>query len=122
MKRLQILFFIISIPFALSAQTPLTKPLVDTASLTGMATRWNDSVAEWDIFTTESESRGELRLTSVAQDDWSRWQYHGWFEVYTAYEGDLRDWIVVDELSDEVPLPMRMLLGFLVVYHSTPKL
>ncbi|MBV6654258.1 MAG: hypothetical protein KI786_10905 [Mameliella sp.] len=176
----------------LYGQKGLTKPLVDTTSLTGMVTRWNDSFTEWDMFTTEKDTRGELRLSAVAQDDWSRWQYrigegvgtlrlkwpgnpneweargdnaiatartifrdnfqewrvtdgthtvtlrtryqnlsedwalrsdrHGWFEMYTAYEGDLRDWIIVDELSDDVPLPMRVLLSFLVVYHSTPKL
>lgn len=192
MKLFYSILFLAGMVNALSAQKSLTRPLVDTAALTGMVTRWNDSFAEWDILTTETESRGELRLTSIAQDDWSRWQYrigegvgnirqkwpdnpneweargdnviatartifrnnfkewrvtdgthtvtlrtryqnlaedwaigserHGWFEMYTAYEGDLRDWIVVDELSEEVPLPMRMLLGFLVVYHSTPKL
>lgn len=192
MKLFHVIFLLLSVACSLPAQKALTKPLVDTAALTGMATRWNDSFTEWDIFTTETESRGELRLASVTQDDWSRWQYrigegvgtirqkwpdnpneweargdnaiatartifrnnfrewrvtdgthtvtlrtryqnlaedwalqserHGWFEMYTAYEGDLRDWIIVDELSDEVPLPMRVLLGFLVVYHSTPKL
>ncbi|MEQ8704370.1 MAG: hypothetical protein RIC19_10645 [Phaeodactylibacter sp.] len=192
MKVFHAVLLLLCTTAALPAQTPLTKPLTDTAALTGMATRWNDSFAEWDIFTTETESRGELRLASVAQDDWSRWQYrigegvgtirqkwpdnpneweargdnaiatartifrnnfrewrvtdgthtvtlrtryqnlaedwalqserHGWFEMYTAYEGDLRDWIIVDELSEEVPLPMRVLLVFLVVYHSTPKL
>lgn len=47
---------------------------------------------------------------------------YGWFEMYIVYEGDLWDWIVVDELLDDVLLLMWMLLGFLVVYYSMLKL
>jgi hypothetical protein len=159
--------------------------------LTGIATQWSDSFAEWIIFTDVEEERGELRLRWNSQGDWTQWEYrigewtglikakwpnradewevrgenvivdaraiwrddprewrvsspagyqykwrsrygniseawlmdtdnYGHFEMYTAYEGDPREWIIVDELA--ASLPERMMLVFLTLINSTPKL
>ena len=159
--------------------------------LTGVATRWNDSFAEWAVFTTDEENEGELRLRWAMQDDWTEWQYRlgestgtiklkwredlneweargdnqiasartvwrgnfrewrisdgkhtltlhsrygniwdewtirnsssGHFEMYTSFEGDPRDWAVIDELDESVPLPMKILMIHVVLFQSTPK-
>lgn len=159
--------------------------------LTGMATRWNDSFAEWMIYTTTEGEEGELRLRWATQGDWTEWQYRlheatgtiklkwrddlneweargdnriatartvwrdnfrewritdgkhtltlfsrfgniwdewavrsssgGHFEMYTSFEGDPRDWVIVDELEASVPLAMKLLMMHVVLFQSTPK-
>lgn len=160
--------------------------------LTGAAVKWNDSFAEWTIFTGEDNLEGELTLRWPLNNDWTEWQYRlgdatgtikikwidnpneweargngqvvtartlwnndfrewritsgstnivlrtryrnlndeweirenkeaGFFEMYTSYERDPRDWVIVDELSQEVNLTTKMTLAFLVLFHSTPK-
>ena len=33
--------------------------------------------------------------------------------MYTAWEGDLRDWLIVDELDETISLEMKMMMVFL---------
>lgn len=160
-------------------------------ALTGAATRWNDSFAEWLLYATDEEEEGELRHRWPMQDNWTEWQYRlgestgtiklkwredlneweargdnqiatartvwrgnfrewriadgnhtltlysrygniwdewtirnssaGHFEMYTSFEGDPRDWMIVDELDESVPLVMKLLMVHVVLFQSTPK-
>jgi hypothetical protein len=47
---------------------------------------------------------------------------YGNFTIYTEYEGDPRDWIIVDEANEEVTTAMKLAMAFLSVYYSTPKI
>lgn len=158
--------------------------------LTGISTQWNDSFAEWVIYTDVEGEEGQLRLRWTAREDWREWEYrigeqfgtirakwpdrldewevrgdniivtaramwrndprqwrisgpngrnyrwnsrysnvleewvvgsedYGFMELYTAYSGDPRDWVIVDEL--DASLPERMMLIFLTIMNSTPK-
>lgn len=60
--------------------------------------RYGNILEEWILLTDENE---------------------GTFEMYTAYEGDPRDWVVIDEAA--LSLPEAMLLVFVTVFNSTPK-
>lgn len=158
--------------------------------LTAVATQWNDSFAEWIIYTSVEGEEGTLRLRWSSQGDWTQWDYrigewtgklktkwperidqweargeniiidartiwrdnfrewrisrpggeeykwqsrysnvldewvvdsekYGYFEMYTAFAGDPREWIIVDEL--DASLPEKMMLVFLTIINSTPK-
>ena len=45
----------------------------------------------------------------------------GSFSVYNYWEGDPREWVVVDELPEDVSLAMRLAMIFLAVHVSSPK-
>ena len=168
----------------------LCSPFLMAQTLTGVATQWSDSFAEWRVFTDVEEEEGYLRLRWSSGGDWTQWEYrigewtgqirtkwpqridewetrgenliidarsiwrdnlrewrisspggrqykwqsryanileewfidtdkYGYFEMYTAFEGDPREWIIVDEL--DASLPERMMLVFLTIINSTPK-
>ncbi len=66
------------------------------------------------------------RWRSVYGNQFEEWQLtderHGYFGMYTTFEGDPREWTVLDESSDSVALADKMLLILLTLYHATPKL
>jgi hypothetical protein len=43
--------------------------------LTGIATQWNDSFREWEIYSEEEDINGDLTLRWRTGDDWTEWQY-----------------------------------------------
>lgn len=165
-------------------------PFLSAQRLTAVATQWNDSFAEWIVYTEVEGEEGHLRVRWNSRNDWTQWEYrigewtgqiktkwpqridewetrgenliidaraiwrdnlrewrisspeghrykwqsryanmleewvidneqYGFFEMYTAFEGDPREWIIVDEL--EASLPERMMLVFLTIINSTPK-
>lgn len=82
---------------------------------------WSDDIREWRI------SNGRITLTLKSRwgnrlDEWQvREKTYGNFQIYTSWEGDPREWIIVDELAEEISLEMRMALVFIAVFHSVPK-
>ncbi|MEL7219687.1 MAG: hypothetical protein AAGJ93_00130 [Bacteroidota bacterium] len=177
--------------FGLVVCLPLLSFSLQAQQLTGIATQWNDSFAEWIIYTDIEGEEGELRLRWNTRNDWTQWEYrigeytgqirtkwpnridewetrgenlivdaravwrndprewrinspeghqykwrsrygntfdewvvdterYGFFEMYTAFEGDPREWIIVDEL--EASLPEKMMLIFItIINNSMPK-
>ena len=45
----------------------------------------------------------------------------GSFVLYTTWEGDLREWTIVDETRDNVTPAMRVAMVFIALYSSCPK-
>lgn len=43
--------------------------------LTGIATEWSDSFAEWNLFTDDDNLEGELEMRWKMQNDLTDWQY-----------------------------------------------
>lgn len=105
--------------------------------------KWNEDPNEWEI-------RGDNRIISARtlfKSDFREWRIsdndrqftlssrygntsdlwairdsdHGYFSIYTAWEGDPRDWIIEDELDPSIDLPMKMALIFIAIYQSLPK-
>ena len=46
----------------------------------------------------------------------------GFYQIYTYYEGDAREWVIKDELPEDVSLAMRMAMVFLALHFSTPRI
>ena len=83
-------------------------------------TIWRDNLREWRI---SRPGGGEYKWQSRYSNTLDEWvidtEKYGFFEMYTAFEGDPREWIIVDEL--EASLPEKMMLVFLTIINSTPK-
>lgn len=83
--------------------------------------KWNNDIHEWRI------SDGSTRLTLKARynNGLNEWEIDGGeddvFEIYMEWQDDPRDWTIVDELSEEISLPMKIAIMFISVYHSFPK-
>jgi len=76
---------------------------------------------QWRI--TDNSTR--LTLQSKYGNRWDEWAIkevtYGNFQIYTNWEGDPREWIIVDEFEDEISFPMKMAIVFIAVFHSSPK-
>ncbi len=86
-----------------------------------MKTIWLRDFTEWRI----SDGSITIKLRSKYKDYLEEWETvgdkYGSFEMITTYENDLRDWDIVDDLTEEVSLPMKMAMMFIVLFNSTPK-
>lgn len=84
-------------------------------------TLWQGDFREWRV--TDNSTTLTLRSRFSNQlEEWElRSSQHGSFNMFTAWERDPRDWVIKDELDNAVSFEMKMMLAFIVVFHSTPK-
>ncbi len=84
-------------------------------------TIFNDDPTQWRI----TDDRITLTLTARRTsrlEEWSlRTDDYGQFQIYTAWEGDPREWVIEDYLDESISLPMKMALVFMAVMPSLPK-
>ena len=82
-------------------------------------TVWRDDWRQWEV------KCGDLRLDVKSKwsnilEEWSaeseRW---GKIEMFTAWEGDVRDWIIEDQLDEQIPLPVKIALVFIPVFYAS---
>lgn len=82
---------------------------------------WSNDFREWRI----SNNTINLRLKSKygnTFDEWSiREDDYGDFVIYTSWQGDPREWEIIDELDEDISLEMKMALIFISTFHSFPK-
>lgn len=165
---------------------------VQSQTIIGIGTRYDDSFREWIISTDDEEVKGELRMRWSFRDDWTAWdfalgdiyatieqkwaddpnlweircngitvnartawsndftrwkltdgrsslnwssrygnQFGEWqldsgnsknFEVYNYWDGDPREWVVIDKLGDQTSLSMKIAMIFLSVFWSSPRI
>ena len=84
-------------------------------------TRWTGDFSEWRITNND--------ISIILKSKWSNnpnvWvignEKYGYFEMYMYQRNDFREWIIIDELVEEMPLAMKMMMVFLVMNNSTPK-
>lgn len=80
----------------------------------------NDS-RSWRI----TDNSISLTVRSKWGNNFNEWEIkestYGSFKIFMDFEGDPRDWIIIDDLSEEISLPMKMAIVFVVMYSSTPR-
>jgi hypothetical protein len=82
---------------------------------------WSNDIREWRITNNSISLTLKTRYGNLL-DEWRvREDNYGRFEIYTHWEGDPREWDIVDELDEAMSLEMRMALVFISVFHSLPK-
>ena len=85
-------------------------------------TVWPGDMSEWIIVQEGIRINLRTRYGNLA-DEWIvDHPRYGFLRMYTDWEGDPRDWIVEDELSEEIPKLMKLMIIHLVLIQSAPKL
>lgn len=94
----------------------------ETGQVITMRTTWGKNLNDWRVtdndFALSLQSRWTNQLDDWQVDDRNR----GTFQMRTLRRGDPRDWDIDDRLSEEVSLPMKTALIFLVFFHSSPRM
>lgn len=84
-------------------------------------TVWPGQFEEWRVY----DGTTSLTLKSKWTNQWDEWllrnSNNGSFYMYSSYERDPRDWVIVDELNEKVSFEMKVMLMFVVMFNSTPK-
>lgn len=85
-----------------------------------MRTLFNGNFREWRII-------GDKTLTWKTRygNSFDEWELNdgklGNFTMLTAWEGNPGDWIIEDDLDENINLTIKMAMVFLVIYNSSPK-
>lgn len=84
-------------------------------------TVWSGDFRQWRISDGDRQLHWQSRFGNV-RDEWIlRNSAHGDFTVYAFWEGDPREWVIVDDLDAGVSYAMRLALIFIAVFNSVPK-
>ena len=83
---------------------------------------WSNDLREWRITNNDFQLKLKTRFRNSLEEWEIRSADHGNFFMFTEFEGDLRDWTIVDEMDPDVPFQMKLSIIFTVLFHSTPKL
>lgn len=85
-------------------------------------TAWPGEFYRWKL----TDGTHQFNWQSVYANQLSEWTVEnskvGEFFMYNYWEGDPREWVVMDELSEEVSLAMRLAMIFLSVHFSSPRI
>jgi hypothetical protein len=86
-----------------------------------MKTIWTSDVSQWRITNGDISLDFRSRYTS----DFGEWNVmdkkYGSFRVAVQYTNDPRDWVITDQLNEEIPVSLKVAMIFVVIYHSSPK-
>lgn len=82
---------------------------------------WNGDPRQWRItdnnITLEFKTKWGNQLTEWVIEDSNK----GYFSMYMEAQNDPRDWIMEDELNENVSFPMKIAILFLGMFNSCPK-
>lgn len=84
-------------------------------------TVWVNDFREWRILD------GDRRLTIKTKwaNLWDEWEIrdtrYGNFYMYTNFERDPRDWVIIDEMDREVSFEAKMMMMFIALFNSAPR-
>ena len=89
--------------------------------VTSIRTKWSNDFSEWRI----TDNTKTLTFQSRYTNNYDQWivkgDTYGQFMMYTEWENDPREWIIVDELDEEISFAMKLAMLFIATYHSSPK-
>lgn len=82
---------------------------------------WPGDNREWKIYDGQVTQVIKTRYGNTA-DEWIITdEKDGYFDIFTQWQGDPRDWIIEENLSSEYSLAFKVALAFTAVYNSMPK-
>ena len=77
--------------------------------------------SQWRITNNGQQFTLLSKYGNIADEWLVKEEENGIFDIYTTYEGDPRDWMIVDEMDEEVSLAMKMTFVFVSVFNSLPQ-
>jgi len=90
--------------------------------LISMRQTWPSDPREWKI----SDGKHSFSIRTRYSDSFDDWTQpnarYGDLNVYSEVPGDVRDWIIEDYMTSDIPFSMRLAAVFVAVYISTPKI
>ena len=85
-------------------------------------TVWPGEFNRWKLNDGNDQYTWGTRFFNI-RDEWvTENRSGGTFKVRTYWEGDPRDWVVEDELSEDASLTMKVAMIFLAIHFSTPRI
>jgi len=81
-------------------------------------TIYRNDLAQWRIRSGSVTLRLELNRRDLPFDWRVDDEDYGFYEVYTEWEGDPNAWKIVDEMSEDISIHMKMALVFLSKFSS----
>lgn len=88
-----------------------------------MRQTWKDIPTEWELTNDGDIQVSWLTRWANSPEEWELREKSdlGRFEVFTAYEGDPRDWVIIDELDPNFSVPVRMGMVFIPILLIMPR-
>ena len=85
-------------------------------------TKWRGDVKAWEIRNGSDMFVLKSKFVNVLNEWHVNSKTHGNFVIYTDYESDPRDWVIIDEMSETVTVATKMSFVFLALFHGSPKI
>lgn len=84
---------------------------------------WRDIPTEWRITDDRNTTLNWVTRWGNTPEEWELREFstYGRFETFTVWEGDPRDWVILDDCGDSLALPFKMGLVFLPILYHLPK-
>ena len=84
-------------------------------------TIWKDDWRQWEVANGNIKLDVKSKYGNILEEWMAHDDRYGTMKIYTSWEGDVRDWVIEDTLSDEISLPTKIAMTFIPVFYSTPK-
>jgi hypothetical protein len=84
-------------------------------------TIWTGDFRQWEIKGSTCAFDIKSKWSNIFEEWESDKSKKGQLKIYTAWEGDLRDWVLEDGLNEAVSTPCKIAMIFVPVLYATPK-
>jgi hypothetical protein len=85
-------------------------------------TTWPGEFNRWKLSDGNHQFNWGTKYFNI-RDEWmTDSKSNQYFQVYAYWEGDPREWVVIDELSPDVSMAMKIAMIFLAVHFSSPRI
>jgi hypothetical protein len=84
-------------------------------------TAWPGEFYRWKLTDGHQQYNWYTRYASQPTEWMTDEGKNGFFQVYTYYENDAREWVIKDELPEDTSMAMRMAMIFMALHFSTPR-
>lgn len=94
--------------------------LIDGEFIVSIKNQWRGDLTIWKIKCDDYTLKFESKYQNLV-DEWTLvTEKYGTFDIYSEYEGDARDWIIEDDLDEDIPLAIKMAMIFVTIQYSVP--
>lgn len=85
-------------------------------------TTWPGEFNRWKLTDGKNQFNWGTKYVNERDEWFTDKNDNDFFQVYMYWEGDPREWVVVDELSSDVSMAMRIAMVFLALHFSAPRI
>ncbi len=86
-----------------------------------MRPRFPRDISEWRITDNDKTIIFKTRYSNNGDEWLIETEKYGWFTIYTEYARDPRDWIIIDEMNEDVSMTMKVAMVFAAVFNASPR-